>query len=89
MQATPPQMGKGSFKYGWVLGKLRAERERVASPSTSRFWNFETGEYCITIIDAPSHRDFKNMISGTSQVKQSAPRSLLGLQEGLEAHLWN
>ncbi|CAF1407077.1 unnamed protein product [Adineta ricciae] len=24
------EMGKGSFKYAWVLDKLKAERERVA-----------------------------------------------------------
>ena len=30
---TPPPMGKGSFKYAWVLGKLKAERKRDISTS--------------------------------------------------------
>merc|ERR1712166_219253 len=27
------EMGKGTFKYAWVLDKLKAERERESSPS--------------------------------------------------------
>ncbi|ELW59432.1 Elongation factor 1-alpha 1 [Tupaia chinensis] len=50
-------MGRGSFKYAWLLDKLKAECERGITIDIS-LWKSETSKYYVTIMDAPGHRDF-------------------------------
>ncbi|KAJ2517796.1 translation elongation factor EF-1 alpha, partial [Coemansia sp. RSA 1937] len=41
------ELGKGSFKYAWVLDKLKAERERGITIDIA-LWKFETPKYVVT-----------------------------------------
>ena len=45
------ELGKGSFKYAWVLDKLKAERERGITIDIA-LWKFETPKYYVTVIGA-------------------------------------
>lgn len=67
MEKEADLLGKSSFKYAWILDRLKAERERGITINIC-LNKFETPIYYCTIIDAPGHKDFvKNMITGTTQ----------------------
>ena len=62
------ELGKGSFKYAWVLDKLKAERERGITIDIA-LWKFETPKYMVTVCFFPLRKKI------SSRVTHGNPRS--------------
>lgn len=66
---TAAELGKGSFKYAWVLDKLKAERERGITIDIA-LWKFETPKYYVTVIGKSYIQSQHLVVDHVAQVSQ-------------------
>lgn len=60
--------GKSSFKYAWIMDRLKAERQRGVTID-SKIRRFDSRRFHVNMIDVPGHKDYvHNMVTGTTQV---------------------
>uniref|UniRef100_M3Y6H4 Tr-type G domain-containing protein n=1 Tax=Mustela putorius furo TaxID=9669 RepID=M3Y6H4_MUSPF len=60
------ETGQSSFRYAWVLNKLKSKHENEHDITVDFFlWKSETIKYYVTIIDVPGHRGFIKNNTGT------------------------
>ncbi|KAJ6234155.1 elongation factor 1-alpha 1 [Anaeramoeba flamelloides] len=58
------KIGKGSYKYAWILDKTKEERERGLTIKPSN-WMVHTSNYVLNMINLPGHCDLvKNFLWG-------------------------
>lgn len=66
---TAAELGKGSFKYAWVLDKLKAERERGITIDIA-LWKFETPKYYVTVIGKFKNQFQHPVVDHVAEVSQ-------------------
>lgn len=69
------ELGKGSFKYAWVLDKLKAERERGITIDIA-LWKFETPKYYVTVIGM-SHYTLAFIPTHANSLPQQMPPAIV------------
>ncbi|CAB9523426.1 Elongation factor 1-alpha (Fragment) [Seminavis robusta] len=75
------ELGKGSFKYAWVLDNLKTEREKGVTIDISQ-WKVQTSTYIFSIIDCPGHRE--GYQAGFHQDRQTREHALLAYTLGVK-----
>jgi len=73
LEEESKKKGKESFKFAWLLDRLKEERDRGVTIDLA-FTKFETKKYMFTIIDAPGHRDLLHGLQRRSASPHHTPQ---------------